>query len=213
VTDHITDIFISDWKFASKEALGHHSATGRELKSDSNGVTQLVASGPDIRNDSLRNAILTAIFRANRRIWVVTPYFVPDEVMLEGLCIATVRNVDVTIIIPQKSNHRLADLVREGYLARVQEAGAGIWLYEPRMLHAKAILVDDTLAIVGSANMDMRSLLLNFEIALCIYDSDAIGQLETWMLGLKTDCSARKLQSKSPFALIEGVGRLFAPLL
>ncbi|MBW2427494.1 MAG: hypothetical protein JRF56_00935 [Deltaproteobacteria bacterium] len=164
-------------------------------------------------NDSLRNAILTSIFRVKRRIWIVTPYFVPDELMLEALCIAAFRNVDMSIIIPHKSNHRLADLVREGYLTRVQEAGAGVWLYEPRMLHAKAILIDDALAIVGSANMDMRSLLLNYEIALCIYDSDAIRQLEAWMLRLKTDCSSRKLQTKRSFGLIESVGRLFAPLL
>jgi cardiolipin synthase len=133
VVDHLTDIFRADWKLASKEALGHPSTTIKTLKSDSSGVTQLVASGPDVRNDSIRNAILTAIFRANRRIWIVTPYFVPDEVMLEALCIANVRNVDVSIIIPHKSNHRLADLVREGYLTRVQEAGAGVWLYNPRI--------------------------------------------------------------------------------
>jgi cardiolipin synthase len=125
VTDHITDIFRSDWEFASTATLRDNLTTRQALKPDSNGVTQLIASGPDVRNDSLRNAILTAIFRANRRIWVVTPYFVPDELMSEGLCIAIGRNVDVSIIIPQKSNHRLADLVREGYLARVQEAGAG----------------------------------------------------------------------------------------
>jgi cardiolipin synthase len=213
VTDHLTDIFGLDWRFASKEALGRHSTAVEELESDANGVTQLVASGPDVRNDSLRNAILTSIFRAKRRIWIVTPYFVPDELMLEALCIAAFRNVDVSIIIPQKSNHQLADLVREGYLSRVQEAGAGVWLYEPRMLHAKAILIDDALAIVGSANMDMRSLLLNYEIALCIYDSNAIRQLEKWMLNLKTDCSTRKLKTKSTFGLIESVGRLFAPLL
>ncbi|MGB5745609.1 MAG: phospholipase D-like domain-containing protein [Desulfobacterales bacterium] len=213
VADHLSDIFRSDWKFASKEALGHPSTNAPELKSDSAGVTQLVASGPDVRNDSLRNAILTAIFRANQRIWVVTPYFVPDELMLEALCLAAARNVDVTIIIPKKSNHRLADLVREGYLTRVQEVGAGAWLYEPRMLHAKAILVDDRLAILGSANMDMRSILLNYEIALCLYDSDEIRQLEAWILRLKADCSARKFQPKRPFGLIESVGRLFAPLL
>jgi cardiolipin synthase len=81
------------------------------------------------------------------------------------------------------------------------------------MLHAKAILVDDTLAIVGSANMDMRSMLLNYEIALCIYDSDTIRQLEAWMLRLKTDCLARKSQPKNSYGLIESVGRLLAPLL
>jgi cardiolipin synthase len=80
-------------------------------------------------------------------------------------------------------------------------------------LHAKSILVDDTLAIVGSANTDMRSLLLNYEIGLCIYDSDAIRQLETWIEELMADCSIRKQRQTRSIGLIEGVGRLFAPLL
>ena len=213
VIDHISDIFRSDWKFASKTPLSDHSVSLPAIQSDTSGVTQLVASGPDVRNDSLRNAILTEIFRAKRRIWVVTPYFVPDEMLLEALCIAVCRKVDISLILPKKSNHRLADLAREGYLTRLQESGADVWLYEPRMLHAKAILIDDTLAMVGSANMDMRSLLLNYEIALCIYDSDAIRRLESWMLDLKTDCSARQRQPTRSFGLIESVGRLFAPLL
>jgi cardiolipin synthase len=150
---------------------------------------------------------------AKRRIWAVTPYFVPDELLLEALCIAIRRNVDVSIITPKKSNHLLADIVREGYLTRIQEAGGAVRLYEPRMLHAKAILVDDTIAMVGSANMDMRSLLLNYEIALCSYDREAIGQLESWMRGLVERCSPRALPPRSTFGLVESVGRLFAPLL
>ena len=213
VVNHLAEIFSSDWKFATKASLNYSTTSRQTPKSGRNSVTQLVASGPDVRNDSLRNAFLTAIFRANRRIWIVTPYFVPDELVLEALSIALRRHVDVSIIIPQKSNHRLADLVREGYLNQIQEVGARVWLYEPRMLHAKALIVDDMPAIIGSANMDMRSMLLNYEIALCIYDSDAITQLETWMLNLKTDCSARKLKPKSSFGLIESMGRLFAPLL
>ncbi|MBU0991933.1 MAG: PLDc N-terminal domain-containing protein [Proteobacteria bacterium] len=213
VIDHLTDIFRSDWKFASKAPLNDHSTVGRASNPDTRGITQLVASGPDVHRDSLRNAILTEIFRAKRRIWIVTPYFVPDELVLEALCIAVYRNVDVSIITPKKSNHRLADLVREGYLTRVQEAGASVWLFEPSMLHAKSILIDDTLAMAGSANMDMRSILLNYEIALCMYDSDEIGQLESWMLDLKKDCSARKQPLRHSIGLIESVGRLFAPLL
>jgi cardiolipin synthase A/B len=213
VIDHITSIFKSDWKFARKAELGYFSTNGQAQKQGPNGVTQLVASGPDVRNDSFRNAILTAIFRANRRILVVTPYFVPDDLVLQALCIAVYRNVDVSIITPKKSNHRLADLVREGYLARVQEAGARVWFYEPRMLHAKAILVDDTVAIIGSANMDMRSLLLNYEVAMCLYDSDVINQIEAWIQELMADCSMRKQRQGSSLGLIEGVGRLFAPLL
>jgi cardiolipin synthase len=213
VIDHITDIFKSDWKFASKTALGNYSTSRQTQKQGPNGVTQLVASGPDVRNDSFRNAVLTAIFRANRRVFIVTPYFVPDDLVLEALCIAVRRGVDVSIITPKKSNHRLADLVREGYLTRVQDVGAGIWFYEPRMLHAKAILVDDTIAIIGSANMDMRSLLLNYEVALCLYDSDAIRHLETWIQELMADCSIREQRQRSSFGFIEGIGRLFAPLL
>lgn len=213
VVEHVADIFRSDWEFAGKAALNPCEMYQPVMKTGGNSVTQLVASGPDVRNDSLRNEILTAIFRADRRIWIVTPYFVPDELLLEALCIASCRKVDVSLMIPQKSNHRLADLVREGYLARIQEAGAGIWLYQPHMLHAKAILVDDSLVIVGSANMDMRSLLLNYEIALCIYDADAIGQMESWMRSLKADCSSREMKAKGPFGFIESVGRLLAPLL
>lgn len=213
VINYITDIFRSDWKFASNASLDAHWTASPAAPSGTDGLAQLIASGPDVRNDSLRNAILTQIFRAKQRVWVVTPYFVPDELLSEALCIAVCRKVDVSIIIPKKSNHRLADLVREGYLTRVQEAGAKVWLYEPRMLHAKAILVDDTLAMAGSANMDMRSILLNYEIALCIYDSKSISQLESWMAELKTECSMRNLRAKSSFGLVESVGRLFAPLL
>lgn len=218
VVEYISRIFRLDWEFASKSPLECPSVADKKKMdvpegSKINGHAQLVASGPDVRTDSLRNAILVEIFRAQRRIWIVTPYFVPDEFMLEALCIAVQRKVEVSIIIPKRSNHRLADIVREGYLTRIQKAGGDLWLYEPRMLHAKAILVDDSIAIVGSANMDMRSMLLNYEIALCIYDSEVIGELESWVLDLKKDCSARQLQSKPSVGLIESVARLFAPLL
>ena len=212
-TDHITDMFRSDWNFAGKTRLDFQTFPRQTPGSESKGITQLIASGPDVRNDSLRNAILTSFFRAQRRIWIVTPYFIPDEFLLEALCIAGHRGVDVSITIPERSNHRLADLAREGYLSRIQEVGAGVWLYEPRMLHAKAILVDNTLAIVGSANMDMRSLLLNYEVALCIYDTELINRLENWMQGLRKDSSKRPMQTNASFEILKGMGRLLAPLL
>ena len=212
-TAHLTEIFRADWRFASKEDLPAGPSFGPAPEPFSNAKMQLVASGPDVSNDSLRNAIITAIFRANRRVWIVTPYFVPDELFLEALCIAAARQIDVSLIAPQKSNHRFADLVREGYLTRLQESGVDVRLYTPNMLHAKAVLVDESLAIVGSANMDMRSLLLNYEIAMLIYDTGTIRQVDAWMQELKTDCTIRKPRPKSMRDLIEGVGRLFAPLL
>jgi cardiolipin synthase A/B len=207
------DIFKADWKFASKKEIDKNPDPRHEIKQGSKGLTQVIVSGPDIASDSLRNAIITAVFRANHRIWIVTPYFVPDEILLESLYIACHRGIEVSIIIPEKSNHRIADLVREGYLRRVQESGANIMLYQPSMLHAKAILFDDSLAMVGSSNMDMRSLLLNYEIALCMYDKHAIKQVESWMLTLKADSLKQQFDPKSKSGIIESVGRLFAPLL
>ena len=213
VVGDIASVFRSDWKFAGKTPLRDHSGTVETAAAKPYSVTQLVASGPDIAGDSLRNAVLTETFMARRRIWMATPYFVPDELLLEALCIAVRRNVEVSIITPRKSNHLMADIVREGYLTRVQEAGADVRLYEPGMLHAKAVLFDDRIAIVGSANMDMRSLLLNYEIALCIHGGEAMGRLESWMRDLMAHCSQRTLQPKGAFGLVESVARLFAPLL
>ena len=213
VVGDIASVFRADWKFADKALLDDASGAGESAPARPHDVAQLVASGPDVAGDSLRDAVLTEIFMARRRIWMVTPYFVPDELLLEALCIAVRRGVEVSIITPRKSNHLLADIVREGYLTRVQEAGADVRLYEPRMLHAKAMLFDDRIAMVGSANMDMRSLLLNYEIALCIHDGEPIGRLESWMRGLMTQCSPRTPQPRSASGLVEGVARLFAPLL
>lgn len=213
VAGHLTELFREDWNFASRETLPDLRPPESPGACASDETVQLVASGPDVRNDSLRNALLTAIFRANRRVWMVTPYFVPDELLLEALCIAARRGLDISIVTPRRSNHRLADLVREGYLTRLQACGANIWLYQPRMLHAKAILVDDTLAMVGSANMDMRSLLLNYEIALFIFNEPIIAQVDAWMQSLKSQCACREARPESARDIIEGVGRLFAPLL
>jgi len=117
------------------------------------------------------------------------------------------------LITPERSNHRLADWAREGYLSQLQDAGARIHFYQPRMLHAKALIIDDSVALVGSANMDMRSLLLNYEIGLCIYSPEIIHQLEDWMQGLMQACRERRAHHSATLTMIEGISRLFAPLL
>ena len=123
------------------------------------------------------------------------------------------RGIDLRLIVPRRSNHRLADLAREGYLSQLQEAGARVMLYRPRMLHAKAVLIDDTVAVAGSANMDIRSLLLNYEVGLCIYDAEIIAEIEKWMRGLMAACQGREPHGKGMIAIVEDMARLFAPLL
>jgi cardiolipin synthase len=207
------EIFRSDWKFAAREDLDSIKSPS-EWEEEAPGLQlQFMASGPDVEGDALRDSLIAALFRATQRIWIVTPYFIPDNLLLEALCMAAKRGIDLRLIIPKKSNHRLADLVREDYLSQLQESGANILLYCPRMLHAKALLIDDVVAVTGSANMDMRSLMLNYEVALCIYSSDVIDQLDTWMRVLMAECSVREPHRSSSLTIIEGVGRLFAPLL
>jgi cardiolipin synthase len=207
------EIFRSDWEFAASENLEPLALPIPKEDITATIALQFVASGPDVENDALREALMISLFRAHQRVWIVTPYFVPDDLLLEGLCMAAQRGVDLRLITPERSNHRLADWAREGYLSQLQDAGAQIHFYKPRMLHAKALLIDESVAVIGSANMDMRSLLLNYEVGLCIYSLDVIRQLEEWMQGLMRACSERQPHHSATLTMIEGISRLFAPLL
>ncbi len=209
----VYEIFRSDWEFAAREDLVSMAPSGIRRRETHGTILQFMASGPDVEDDALRDALIGALFRARHRVWIATPYFVPDDLLLEALCMAAGRGIDLRLIIPKRSNHRLADLAREGYLSQLQESGANILLYRPRMLHAKALLIDDAVAVTGSANMDMRSLMLNYEVALCIYSPDIVDRLDAWMRLLMAECSMREPRRRSSLAIIEGIGRLFAPLL
>ncbi|SPD76384.1 Phospholipase D/Transphosphatidylase [uncultured Desulfobacterium sp.] len=213
VCTQIYGIFLSDWLFASGKDSERPVALGLRTEDRPDVLFQVMASGPDVKEDALRDMIVTALFHAESRIWIVTPYFVPDELLLDALCLAAKRGIDLRVVIPKKSNHVLADLAREGYLSQLQECGASVFLYLPGMLHAKAIIMDDRVAITGSANMDMRSLLLNYELALFIYHREVIIQLKDWMQQLMDNCIERSQHKNQTISLIEGVGRLFAPLL
>ena len=207
------EIFRSDWQFAAQEDLGIEKP--RVGRTDDTAATalQFMASGPDVENDALREAFMISLFHARQRVWIVTPYFVPDDLLQESLCMAARRGIDLRLIVPQRSNHRLADLAREGYLSQIQEAGCQVMLYRPRMLHAKAVLIDNAVTVTGSANMDMRSLLLNYEVGLCVYDPEIIRQIDAWMQDLMRDCRQREPHRHGMISLVEDMARLFAPLL
>jgi cardiolipin synthase len=214
VVAHMVDLFRLDWQFAAGNRLSRGPMPEPAIVSPAQDVAlQLVAGGPDVARDPLREIILGALFRAQQRVWIVTPYFVPDELLLEALCLAARRGIELRLIIPHKSNHLLADLVREAYLNQLQESGAQVWLYQKSMLHAKAILIDDVRAVVGSANMDMRSLLLNYEAGLFVESRIVVGDLETWALQLLSDSILRSRAVGPALGLVESVARLFAPLL
>lgn len=146
---------------------------------DTGARAQLLPSGPDRRDDTAYALFLTAIHRADARVLLATPYFVPDVQLQTALLLACRRGVDVQLLLPARSNHRMADIARERSLRELATAGARIHLL-PGMLHAKAIISDDALASCGSINFDGRSLFLNYELNLLFHDAEQINALVDW---------------------------------
>jgi cardiolipin synthase len=174
---------------------------------------QVVASGPDVPGDTYYDAILTALFQARERIWVATPYFIPDEAISRGLVLAARRGVDVILIVPERSNHISADIAGGSYLRQIEQAGGRVRPFRRGMMHAKVTLIDHELAIVGSANLDMRSLFLDYEIAVFIYTRSEIQRFEHWFQDLLQHCGDRLEAPGTVRALAEDLGRLLAPLM
>jgi cardiolipin synthase A/B len=201
-------VFRADWEFACGERL----RAGETSRGPGAIPLVVVPSGPDAATDPIYDAIATAIFRAERRFWIATPYFVPDETLARALAVAARRGVDVRIIVPAVSNHGLADLARAPYLRDLEAAGAEIFRHA-KMVHAKTMLADDTLAVVGSANFDMRSLFLDYEIAFFMPGASEVERLERWFLDTLVETTKGAPAAGRVRSQVEGVARLLAPLI
>lgn len=162
-------------------------ATGLPLASSDHAVPlpgqrfgQVIASGPDQADDTVHALLVAGCFNARHRIIAATPYFVPDVVLLMALTQAAWRGVVVDLILPRRSNHRMADHVRHRALRDLAAAGVRVWLV-PYMNHAKAVVIDDTLALAGSLNLDSRSLFLNYELMVAFYAGEDVQRFAGWL--------------------------------
>jgi cardiolipin synthase len=210
---HYAEVFRSDWEFAADEVLENLlTIPPCDLESNTPADVQVVPSGPDVPNDALYDAIITATFNAEQRLWIASPYFVPDQALAQALEIAARRGVDVRIIVPVRSNHVMADMVRGRYLRNLQQASAKIYLYLPRMMHAKILIKDDDIAMIGTANMDVRSLFLDYEIAAFFYDTGSIEKVESWINGTFRDCRQGVKEASMLRNLFEAVIHIMAPM-
>jgi len=213
----VETIFAQDWHYTTERTLTLRpmdAAARAALPKGPDTVLQVMASGPDVREDVLLDAFLTAAMGIRERIWIVTPYLVPDESIVKALEIQARMGRDVRLILPRHSNHLTADLARGLAVRSLARAGAKIYGYEKGMLHAKAMLFDHRIAITGSPNLDMRSFYFNFESALLHYAPDEIADVEAWMQTLLQDC--KPLDTRRPSASrewLEGMCNLISPLL
>ncbi len=183
------DLFERDWAFAHGQAAGVQPSAPPPLLPYPRDGAQLVASGPDQADDTIYALLITAAYRARRRIALVTPYFVPDSTLLMALRLAAMRGVAVDLLLPWRSNHRVSDLARGRALRTLAEAGVRIWL-APDMLHAKLALIDDTLALAGSANLDSRSLFLNYELMVAFHQPGDVLRFAAWFDRQRASASA-----------------------
>lgn len=208
VVQNFLDIFDSDWKAlgGDPEPLAWQGERAGEAR------LQILPAGPDDPGDTFHDGLVGAIHRADRRVWVATPYFVPTEPLLQALATAARRGVDVRILVPLHSNKRITDFARGAYLRDLSRAGARVLCYRDGMLHSKTGVVDDA-AWVGSANFDVRSMLLNFEMVLFAYDADTVAQLSEWFTRHAAAADEGVDRARLPRRVMEGVFRLGAPVL
>jgi cardiolipin synthase len=207
-------VFLDDWYFASGEDISHlersTSAPGGDV------ACAVIASGPD-REAYIHDAYFMMLTRAARRVWLVTPYFIPSDAIATALRTAASRGVDVQLLLPLSSDIGIVKHAARSYYRELLVAGARIFEYGGPMLHAKAFVVDHDLTAVGSANVDTRSFRLNFEIQCFLQDETNNQELAHWFETLRTDahevtvaeCDARSTAEK----LLESVAHLWSPML
>jgi len=205
----VAQLFAADWAFAGKEAPGRVT----ELPpAAGNAVLQLVPSGPEMATDTFYDALVTALYAAQSHVACVTPYYVPDDVVQHAFVLCARRGIRTELVMPAVSNHALADNARRGLLSELAEAGV-TFRWHQGMVHGKAMVVDDTVAYIGSPNLDMRSFFLNYEDALFLYGKEEIGQVRDWIATLSAECPDALGPSRRRWWLIDDVARLLAPEL
>lgn len=210
-TYQYAQIFEADWAYANDTEIKKIKKPSQKIYGDTH--IKVMPSGPDIDGDPLYEFLVSAIYNVDRRVWIVTPYFIPDESIIRALIMAKRRGVDVRLITPKKSNHLIADLSRSSYMRELIDNDIELVLHKGKMLHAKAILFDDKAVMLGSVNIDNRSLLVNYEVASLVYSKSLITEVQEWMQTLMSNSDTSMSEAGRLRRILENLMRIFAPQL
>ncbi|QDV86326.1 phospholipase D-like domain-containing protein [Planctomycetes bacterium TBK1r] len=207
----LQSVFCSDWNFETDEDLPPSELTEND-RADSNSGSRItvVPIGPDGPEEILADFWQCAINQAKHRIWICTPYFVPPPHAMQSLEMACRRGIDVQILIPQVSDLRPVDYAREDYFEDLVEKGCKIHRHMDRMVHAKIGIVDDLVALVGSANFDIRSFYLNYELSVAIHDKETIAVVSDWFEQLANKCESKSKERTRLQSAMATAVRMFA---
>jgi cardiolipin synthase len=219
-TFYLQYLFLCDWNFCSRQKLQFgpdYFPIRFEKKEIQNDLVQVVSSGPDSPLPVIFYSLMEAIGLAREQISITSPYFIPGESLMDALIIAAKSNVEVKLLVPGISDSKMVNAAARAYYTELLQHGVRIFLYEKGFVHAKTMVVDKNLAIVGSANMDYRSFDLNFEVNAMLYSKEIAGQLnETFEYDLQhaSEINARDWLSRPKYLhLWEKLVRLLSPFL
>ncbi len=209
-------IFLTDWYYTTKEVILTKEYFPKIYYSG-DAIVQVVASGPDSDWEAIHYAYFSAICQAKERIYIETPYFIPDESILRALKSAALSGVDVRIIFPKIADHKIVNSASYSYFGDILRSGGKVYLYEKGFIHSKVMIIDNKIASTGSANMDLRSFMLNFEINAFIYDKEVIKTMEKDFfedIEKSQELKAEEFNNRSiKKKIIESIARLFSPIL
>jgi cardiolipin synthase len=215
----IQRLFLENWTYAggsfrlSQKSVPYYFPSAKE---GGRGVAvQILASGPDEESAALHAFFLAAFATARTRIWIETPYLIPDEPLESSLRVAELRGVDVQVIVPRQGDSRLVTMASHTYCDSLNKAGIRVFEYGPPMMHAKTMVIDDTCAVVGTANLDNRSFRLNFEIAAAFYDAGVVARLAKRFEEDRAVSRPFSHRHRGPRTtqLLESIARLTSPVL
>lgn len=218
VVRELQEVFAEDWSFAAGESLEGAAWFPRILPSlGGTSLARVISDGPDEGFDDLRWCLLGALSVAQRSVRIVTPYFLPDASLISAMNVAAMRGVEVDVLIPSKVNVPLVQWAMRATLWQVLQHGCRVWLSPPPFDHTKLMLVDDCWVLLGSANWDARSLRLNFELNVEVYDPLLAARLEAMLESKRVAARPLTLEEVDargiPERLRDGGARLFSPVL
>jgi cardiolipin synthase len=205
--------FAEDWHYATGRKLGQAAHWPAQPAGDIR--CQLVPSGPDNPLAPIHRLHVEALHNAKRRVWLMTPYFVPDAAVLLALTSAALSGLDVRLLLPRRNDNRLVRAAARSFYPELLEAGVRVFEFQPRMLHGKALLVDDDIALIGSANVDPRSFWLNFELSVLVRDARVATKLAERISAdlAQSKEVARGWRPGGVQAYTDSAARLLAPIL
>ncbi len=210
-------LFIQDWFYMTEETLQDQKFLSAEPVPVDRGAIQLVAGGPDSKWETIKILYFAMISSARKSIWIATPYFIPDDDILAALKVAALAGLDVRLLVPSKPDKRTVFYASRSYFPELLEVGAKIYEYKNGFMHSKIVIVDSELASIGTANMDMRSFHLNFEVNAFLYDTSSVHELvrdfENDLL-VSEEMDYEQFKNRAfVLRIIESTYRLLSPLL